>query len=92
MEDHPGRGEVFDVIVATWCPEDNKHRFDCDETDYKKAIDWHHEVPYPAKYAQGWFQPMPSDEYGTIYVCKSLDCESDGMCDVMHELPCGRED
>lgn len=89
MENHPGRGKCFDMVIGEWCSGEHKFRFDCDATEFETGIDWHYGVPYPDKYAQGWFQRMPSDwtDSGYIYVCVSLDCESDDDC-AAHDLPC----
>lgn len=103
MQDHPGRGVCFDILVGKWCEREYKHRFDCDGggygANYEKAIDWHYtesvggSIPEPAKYAQGWFKRMPAawTDSGYVYVVVSLDCESDGVCAPNHALPCTKE-
>jgi hypothetical protein len=90
-ENHPGRGICFNVVVGTWCPYEAKYRFpDCDSTAEEiPAIDWHYAVPYPDKYAQGWFKMMPlsgNESHSMIAVCVSLDCESDDLCEGTHDL------
>lgn len=92
MEDHPGRGKCFDLIIGQWCSSEHKYRFDCatDPSEYETGIDWYFGVPYPKKYAQGWFQRETSDwtTSGYIYVAVGLDCTSDDVCDPTHNLPC----
>lgn len=77
-EDHPGRGTVFDAYLGTWSSSSNGWGFSCGDT--VKAIDWRYGTPYPATGSRGLFQAQPSDLYGTIYECVSLDCESPGEC------------
>lgn len=98
MEDHPGPGVCFDILIGTWCWEEYKFRFDCDApaSDYEVGIDRHYTesaggmIPEPAKYAQGWFKRMPAKwtDSGCVYVVVSLDCDSDGLCTPDHDLPC----
>lgn len=85
---HPGRGICFDILIGTWCPDEHRFRFDCSATPTEKGIDWHYGVPYPDQpKAKGWFKKMSSNwtTSGYIYVCVSLDCESDEEC---LDLPC----
>lgn len=95
MEDHPGRGTCFDVILPTYCPKEAKFRFDC-SADHELAIDWGYTIsaggtlPEPEMYAQGWFKPMPLEnnpDHDVIFHVVTLDCESDGSC-ASHALPC----
>lgn len=76
-EEHPGRGAVFDIELGTWSPADNKWVYGSTVI----AIDWRYGVPYPDAGSQGLFTPRPSDTYGTIYECVSLDCETPGDCE-----------
>jgi len=88
MENHPGRGELFKVIIGKWCPDDNMYRFDC-ESDQFDAIDWNYGTPEPTEGAQGYFRLMPSGttDTGIVFVVISLDCESPGECgDEENEL------
>lgn len=98
MENHPGRGECFDILLGQWCWEEYKYRFDCDaaSSEYEVGIDWHYTVsdggsiPEPDQYAQGWFKRMPAKytTSGYVYVVVSLDCDSDDDCATSHDLPC----
>jgi len=91
-EDHPGRGIKFEVWPGTWCPNEDKWRYDCSDAGAVwDAIDWFYADPeiVPEKYAQGWFQ-IRSSKYGRdgkVYACVTTDCDSDGSCDD-HKLPC----
>lgn len=87
---HPGRGICFSILIGTWCPDEHKFRFDCSADATESGIDWHYGVPYPDEpYAKGWFKKMPSNwtDSGYIYVCVSLDCDSDEDC-AAFDLPC----
>lgn len=93
MEDHPGKGKCFDILIGTWCPAEGGYRFDCESVDYEVGIDYHTGVPYPGTGARGWFKRMPCSQTasGFIYLCVSLDCESPGVCGAEgldDELPC----
>ena len=77
-EDHPGRGIVFSLYPGTWSSSQNKWGYGSLQAAY--GIDWRHGVTYPDKGARGYFNPKPSDTYGTIYDCVSLDCTSPGEC------------
>jgi hypothetical protein len=86
LEDHPGRGECFNIAVGVWCKAEAKHRFDCSEIEI--GIDWHNtesnggSLTEPDAGARGWFkrESCPSTDSGWIYVVVSLDCESPGEC------------
>ena len=91
-EDHPGRGVKFTVWPGTWCQNEDKWRFDCENTAAVwDAIDWFYAVTeiIPDKYAQGWFTIKPSKygRDGIIYDCIVTDCDSDASC-ANHKLPC----
>lgn len=77
VNNHPGRGVAFDIYLGVWDSGDNKWTFGNDQV---KAIDWRYDVPYPDAGSQGLFQARPSDEYGVIYECVSLDCDTPGSC------------
>jgi len=90
-EDHPGKGVVFKCYRGIWCPEDHTWRYDCTDgcADWAWAIDHRYDVPYPDIGARGLFTPRPSDTYGTIWECVSLDCSSPGACaDQSISQPC----
>jgi hypothetical protein len=98
MDDHPGRGTCFDILLPTYCPKEAKFKFDCSapSSEYQLAIDWHYttsaggSIPEPNKYAQGWFTPWPLEnnpDHDVIFHVVTLDCESDGSC-ANHGLPC----
>ena len=76
---HPGRGTPFDIYLGEWDPAANGWTYDTGST--VKAIDWRYGVPYPTAGSQGLFTPRDSNEYGTIYECVALDCESPGTCE-----------
>lgn len=77
-EDHPGRGTVFEINLGTWSTAENKWIYSSGEP--VSAIDWRYGVPYPTGHATGLFEARSSDDYGVIYECVSLDCESPGAC------------
>lgn len=77
-EDHPGRGVVFDVHLGAW--DSSAHEWVYDTETVSKAIDWRYGVPYPDLGATGLFEARPSQSYGIIWECVSLDCESPGPC------------
>jgi len=90
-EDHPGKGIVFKCYRGIWCSEDHTWRYDCTDVcaDWAWAIDHRYDVPYPDIGARGLFTPRPSDTYGTIWECLSLDCSSPGACaDQSISQPC----
>jgi hypothetical protein len=76
-EDHPGRGEVFDITLGVWSPDDHKWLYTGDSA---KAIDWRYDVPYPTGHATGLFEARPSTTYGVIWEVVALDCASPGEC------------
>jgi hypothetical protein len=82
QEDHPGRGEVFDVKLGTWDPSDHSW---CFEGDAVKAIDWRYDVPYPDAGARGQGYFLPSDEHGRILIPIDMDCSSPGSCPACSE-------
>lgn len=77
-EDHPGRGEVFDLYLGYWDSDQNEWVYV--EEWVVKAIDWRYAVPYPDAGTTGLFTPRPSTTYGTIFECVALDCVSPGAC------------
>lgn len=82
-EDHPGRDTAFSAYYGVWDPTANGGVGDWDYDSCSisvTAIDFRYDVPYPDAGATGLFTPRPSDLYGTIYECVSLDCSSPGPC------------
>ena len=80
-EDHPGRGTVFEIHLGTWNPSHasgGKWIYDTETISY--AIDWRYGVPYPDEGSTGLFESRASDEYGVIWECVALDCETPGAC------------
>ncbi len=82
QQNHPGRGEVFDVKLGTWSAEDHDW---CFEGDDEKAIDWAYDVPYPGAGARGIGYFKPSEEYGRILIPLNMDCSSPGPCPSCEE-------
>lgn len=80
IDDHPGRGVVFDAYLGRWSTFAHKWIYDCSTT--VKAIDWREVSAYPGAGGRGYFTPWPSDDYGTIYDCVSMDCSSPGVCNA----------
>jgi hypothetical protein len=93
VEDHPGRGAVFCIYLATWNPAGHWD-YDCDG-GHHPAVDWRYGVPYPKKGATGLFIARPYSGFGAgtgtaqgcydtgdtvIYECVALDCSSPGEC------------
>jgi hypothetical protein len=77
-ENHPGRGEPFDIHLGLWSSALNRWVYD--EQTTNKAIDWRYGVPYPDAGATGLFQMQKSDLYGAIWETVDLDCSSPGTC------------
>ncbi len=97
MQDHPGYGTCFNILVGTWCPDEGKYRFDCSSQEYEIGIDYQYDVPYPEAGARGWFKKLPctQTDSGYIYQAVSLDCSSPGACGTesySDSLPCGSAD
>lgn len=77
-ENHPGRGEEFDIYLGSWDSSAQKWIYD-EETAYK-SIDWRYGVPYPEAGSTGLFEARASDANGVIYEVVALDCETPGSC------------
>ena len=81
-ENHPGRGEAFDIHLGTW---DATHasggKWVYAASATVKAIDWRYGVPYPDEFSTGLFEVRPSDEYGVIYEVVALDCVPLSSCE-----------
>lgn len=78
-EDHPGVSTPFKVYRGNWNPTTNEWVYDL-ENEYW-AIDHRYGTPYPEAGTTGLFVPHPSEGYGTMYECVSLDCFSPGACE-----------
>lgn len=72
-ENHPGRGEEFDIHLGTWDAGAQKWIYDTENT--VTAIDWRYGVPYPESGSTGLFEARASTSHGTIYETVALDCE-----------------
>ena len=74
-EDHPGRGTVFGIWLASWNSSTHSWTYDSSGDNSNPAIDWRYGVPYPDQGSTGLFTPRASDTYGIIWECVSLDCD-----------------
>ena len=72
LEDHPGKGVVFDVRVGEW--DSTADGWTYSGTAVDKAIDHRYMTEYPEAGSRGTFFPKESTNYGTIYVAVDMDC------------------
>lgn len=80
VNNHPGRGNLFEVYLGTWSPDSHEWVYDTESEDTFYAIDWRYGVPYPEAGSTGLFTPRSSTVHGVIYETVSLDCETPGAC------------
>lgn len=85
-ENHPGWSEVFMCYKGVWNSLTTCWDFDCDDDcdNWVYAIDWFwggDYFTYPDAGATGIFWEHPSDDFGTIWECVSMDCEAYVSCD-----------
>jgi hypothetical protein len=78
LENHPGKDAVFEIQIGTWAASSNSWSYEVGTGTSTNAygVDHRYVTSYPDIGARGLFMKMPSDTYGSIYECISLDCPS----------------